>query len=120
MAAMAKVKQKRHETKAPRSRKPATAPQKTTKPATKARKDAGESKPKPPASAAKKPLRPKLERDSFRMTGAEFDGLRKLKARAKALGVPAKKSEILRAGLRTLHRMDDEHLAVLLAQVQAL
>jgi hypothetical protein len=98
-----------------RSRQAAAPAEKTAKPAAKARKEAG--KPKPPA-ASKKPT-PKLERDSFRMTGAEFDGLRKLKERAKSLGVPAKKSEILRADLRILHRMDDEHFAVLLAQVQA-
>lgn len=116
MATAKKMQQKRHETKTSRPPKTAAASEKIAKPAAKPRKDAAE--PKPPA-APKKPAAPKLERDSFRMTRGEFDGLRKLKARARALGVPAKKSEILRAGLRTLHRMDDEHFAVLLAQVQA-
>ena len=104
--------------------------QKPAKPAVKrvakpVSKSAAKPAPKPVAKAAKpaqKPARPKaakLERDTFRMTRDEFDALRKLKSRAKSLGVPARKSEILRAGLRTLHRMDDEHFAVLLAQVQS-
>lgn len=111
MATARKVQQKRNETRtAPARRKAAPA-----------RKAAAPQKPerqKKSAPGQKKPAAPKLQRDTFRMTSAEFDELRKLKTRAKALGVPAKKSEILRAGLRTLHRMDDEHFAVLLAQVQ--
>ena len=118
MATAKKVKQKRHETASSRSRKAAPP---ARKPAAKAAKPAakadGDAKPKPPAKA-KKPAAPKLERGTFRMTGAEFEGLRKLKSRARSLGVPARKSEILRAGLRTLQRMDDEHFAVLLAQIQ--
>ena len=120
MATAKKVKQNRHETAASRSRKAPPAAKKSTKkaakPAAKPGKAAGKTK---PPAAPKKHAPPKLQRDSFRMTGDEFEGLRKLKARARSLGVPAKKSEILRAGLRTLHRMDDEHFAVLLAQVQS-
>lgn len=117
MATAKKVQQKRHETASSRTRTTPAAAKKTTKKAAgKPRKEtAAASKP----AAPKKPVPPKLARDTFRMPDSEFDGLRKLKARAKSLGVPAKKSEILRAGLRTLHRMDDEHFAVLLAQVQA-
>lgn len=112
MATAKKVKQKRHETPA------STAPR---KPAS-AKKPAAAPTPKAPEKAASKPARKKpsvkMARDTFRMPATEFDALRKLKARAKSLGVPAKKSEILRAGLRTLVRLDDEHFAVLLAQVQ--
>lgn len=77
---------------------------------------------KPAKTKTAKPAKPakpaKAQRDTFRMPVAEFDLLRTLKSRAKSLGVPAKKSDILRAGLRTLQRMDDEHYAVLLASVQ--
>ena len=89
------------------------------------KKDAMSVQPdKPVASAktAKKPKAPKPSkrvRDTFSMPEAEFEALRKLKTRAKSLGVPARKSEILRAGLRLLQRMDDEHFAVLLASVQS-
>jgi hypothetical protein len=120
MATAKKVQQKRHETVSSHSRKTTPAAKKPATKSAKAATKAGKetAKPKQP-KAPKKPAPPKLQRDSFRMTGDEFDGLRKLKERAKSLGVPARKSEILRAGLRTLHRMDDEHFAVLLAQVQA-
>lgn len=77
------------------------------------------AKPTQPAKAAKKPKPPKPVRDSYSMPQAEFDALKKLKGRAKSLGVPAKRSEILRAGMRLLQRMDDEHFAVLLASVQS-
>ena len=52
----------------------------------------------------------KIMRDTFRMPRADFDLLRALKARARALGQPCKKSDLLRAGLHALQRYDDAQL----------
>ena len=49
----------------------------------------------------------KMMRDTFRMPRADFELLRALKARTKALGHPCKKSDLLRAGLHALQRYDD-------------
>ena len=86
--------------------------------ASKKAKAAKEARPAKPAKAAKPAKPAKPVRDRFVLPAAEFEGLRKLKTRARSLGVPAKKSEVLRAGLRVLHRMDDEQFAALLASVQ--
>lgn len=120
MATVKKVSSKRSKSKSPprAASAPARAADTAPKPAApkKAEKAAKTVK---PVKTPKLPKRPKPLRDTFRMPAPEFDGLRTLKTRAKSLGVPAKKSEILRAGLRTLQRMDDEHFAVLLASVQS-
>ena len=49
-----------------------------------------------------KPKKPKLVRDSFTIPKDEFDVLVELKQRAQKLAHAAKKSEILRAGVRLL------------------
>ena len=59
----------------------------------------------------------KLVRDSFTMPRDEFERIARLKARAIDLKRPAKKSELLRAGLQVLERLDD---ASLLATLNAL
>lgn len=65
----------------------------------------------------KKPAKPKLVRDSFSMPKEDYAVLQDLKARAAGLGRPAKKSEVLRAGVKALAAMGD---AAFLAQVGAL
>lgn len=100
--------------KAPAARRPAPAP-------------AGKAIAKPPkaAPAAKrtaapaKPLpepKPKLVRDSFTMPKAEYAVIEQLKRRASVLERPAKKSELLRAGIKALSALSD---AALLAALQA-
>jgi hypothetical protein len=72
-----------------------------------------------PPQAAAKPLKSnaKLVRDSFTMPQADYDLISILKTRAVALRRPAKKSELLRAGLHSLQALAD---AQLLAALEAL
>jgi hypothetical protein len=51
--------------------------------------------------------KPKLVRDSFTIPKAEYTVLVDLKARAAKLASPAKKSELLRAGVKALAAMSD-------------
>ena len=62
-------------------------------------------------------VRIKLVRDSFTMPRDDFERIARLKGRAIDLKRPAKKSELLRAGLQVLERLDD---AALLATLNAL
>ncbi|MDP1902461.1 MAG: hypothetical protein Q8K96_18730 [Rubrivivax sp.] len=64
----------------------------------------------PPAASPAKPHREKLMRDSFTMPAGEYALIGQLKQRAVALARPAKKSELLRAGLKALAAMSDETL----------
>ena len=61
------------------------------------------------AEVAKQP-RVKLVRDSFTMPRDEFELIAKLKARAGDFKRPAKKSELLRAGLQVLAALPDKQL----------
>ena len=54
-----------------------------------------------------KPRKPKLVRDSFTIPKAEYAVIEALKLRAAKLGRPAKKSEVLRAGVQALAGMGD-------------
>lgn len=63
----------------------------------------------PPAPKAEK-LKTKLVRDSFTMPAADFALIAALKDRALAFQRPAKKSELLRAGLHALQLLDDTKL----------
>lgn len=110
------------------TRKTASAPKRTarTTPATRkaaprpaAKAATAGSKPK--AEAAKpaksdKPRKPKLVRDSFTIPKLEYAVIDVLKERAARLGRPAKKSEVLRAGVMALQAMSDN---AFLACVQA-
>lgn len=98
----------------PRAKAPAARPQpakrapsaaaKPAKPA-KAAKPAKTTK---PAAAAPSPAKaPKLVRDSFTIPKNEYALLADLKQRAARLERPAKKSEILRAGIAVLSAMAD-------------
>jgi hypothetical protein len=52
----------------------------------------------------------KMERDSFTMPKEEYVQFSALKKRLEVLGQPAKKSELLRAGIKLLTDMTDAHL----------
>jgi hypothetical protein len=59
------------------------------------------------APKAEKPIKPKLVRDSFTIPKEEYQVLADLKTRLTKLMQPAKKSELLRAGLKVLAKMPD-------------
>jgi len=60
---------------------------------------------------AEKAKKPKLVRDSFTMPEEEYAVIDALKRRCLASGVAAKKSEILRAGIKALAAMSETKLA---------
>ena len=72
---------------------------------------------------AKKPIakaksqKVKMERDSFTMPKDEYAQLTILKARLTAMGQPAKKSELLRAGIKLLVAMSDNTLKTTLGKI---
>lgn len=59
----------------------------------------------------------KMERDSFTMPKEEYAQIATLKKRLELAGQPAKKSELLRAGLKLLAAMDDAALKTALSSV---
>lgn len=63
-----------------------------------------------PAEAKPAGKKHKLVRDSFTMPQPDFDLIAALKKRALAAGHVAKKSELLRAGLHALTRLDEAAL----------
>lgn len=69
-----------------------------------------------PAKATKVP-KLKMERDSFTMPKTEYAQLGVLKDRLVKLGQPAKKSELLRAGIMQLAAMTDAALKAAMAKV---
>jgi len=99
--------------KAPAKKTPARAP---------AKKAAPTAKPAKPAKPEKadKPKKPKLVRDSYTIPKTEYVVLEELKLRAAKLGQPAKKSELLRAGLKALAAMGDAAFKSSVAAVPAL
>ena len=72
------------------------------------------------AAAVVEPLkqRVKLVRDSFTMPREDFERIARLKSRAIDLKRPAKKSELLRAGLQALEHLDDAGLHAALNALQ--
>jgi len=110
---------------------PAAKPAATAKPAAKAA-----AKPKAAAPAASKPAaksaapvapakeakakKPKLVRDSFTIPKDEYAVVETLKQRAAALAQPAKKSELLRAGLKLLTTLSDTALRSALQAVPSI
>ena len=69
-----------------------------------------------------KPEKAKVEkirmvRDSFTMPKDEYAQLTLLKARLTSMGQPAKKSELLRAGIKLLAAMSDNTLKTTLAKI---
>ena len=67
-----------------------------------------------------KPKKPKLVRDSFTIPKAEYMVLDGLKQRAAKLTRPAKKSELLRAGIKALAALSDAAFLIALEQVPAI
>jgi hypothetical protein len=67
-----------------------------------------------------KPKKPKLVRDSFTIPKTEYVVLEALKQRAVGLAQPAKKSELLRAGIKALAAMSDTDLRAALQAVPAI
>ena len=80
-----------------KAKKPQAAPAARTAPQAKAARPA----------KADKAKKPKLVRDSFTIPKNEYTVLEDLKMRAAKLGRPAKKSEVLRAGVMALAAMGD-------------
>lgn len=95
-----------------------------------AKKAASKSAPETPASPAAKDVgvvvaapvkqKVKLVRDSFAMPKNEYLALSDLKLRSARLGMPAKKSEILRAGVAVLSKMSDTGFAAVLDAIPSL
>ena len=75
-----------------------------------------------PAKAEKieKAKKPKLVRDSFTIPKAEYLVLEELKQRAAKLTRPAKKSELLRAGIKALAALSNAAFLTALEQVPAI
>lgn len=67
-----------------------------------------------------KTKKPKLVRDSFTIPKPEYVVLDELKQRAARLTRPAKKSELLRAGIKILAALSDAAFLTALAQVPAI
>jgi len=72
------------------------------------------AKPSPEQKPAPKVAEPKLIRGRFTLPEADFDKIAALKRRARQLGRPAKKNELLRVGLSMLSSLSDEQLIVAL------
>jgi hypothetical protein len=82
----------------------------------------GTPKPIKSAKPAKptKPAKPKLVRDSFTIPKDEYQVLADLKLRLTKLMQPAKKSELLRAGLKALTAMSDATIKMALQAVPSI
>ena len=106
--------------KAPTAKKPAAKAPATKRTASKAivaKPAAAKPVAAKPTKAEAKPKKPKLVRDSFTIPKDEYAGIDTLKERSVALGRPAKKSELLRAGLMALLAMSPNALHAALEAV---
>lgn len=105
--------------KAPTATKPAKAARPTPEPAAAAKPAKPAKAPKPAKPEAKPPkVRPRLVRDGFTMPESDFSLIGTLKARALGAAHPAKKSELLRAGLHALSAMDTPTLVAALSRLE--
>lgn len=100
--------------KKPAVKKPAVKA--SAKPIAKSLAKAADSKP----AKTEKPKKAKLVRDSFTIPKDEYVVIDALKQRAGKLARSAKKSELLRAGIKALAAMSDEAFVRALAQVPAI
>ena len=91
---------------------PKVAPKTVAKPAAKP-----SVKPETQAKAAK-PKASKVIRDSFTFPETDYQKISELKKTCLALGVNAKKSEILRAGLHALDSLDKDRLKDLISRIE--
>ena len=105
--------------KAPVKAQPKAASKPVAKPVTKV-KPVAKPAAKPAAKTAivkvTKAKKPKMVRDSFTFPKDEYSVLDALKLRAAKLGSPAKKTELLRAGVKAIAAMSD---VAFLASLQA-
>lgn len=107
----------------PPAKKAAPKKSQVSKLAAKTALQAAKAPPKPKAAKAPKAdkaKKPKLVRDSFTIPKSEYAVLADLKQRSAKLGAPAKKSEVLRAGIKALAAMGDTAFAAALGTVPAL
>ncbi len=74
----------------------------------------------PKVKKVEKPKKPKLVRDSFTIPKLEYLVLEELKQRANRLTRPAKKSELLRAGIKLLASLPDAGFLAAMEQVPAI
>jgi hypothetical protein len=77
----------------------------------------------PPAATGlkvTKPKKAKMVRDSFTMPKVEYTVIDELKQRAMALSHAAKKSELIRAGIKALAQMSDAEFLIAMAAVPAI
>ncbi|MFM7505354.1 MAG: hypothetical protein ACKO3M_02110 [Rubrivivax sp.] len=109
-------------------RRPAAAEAAQPAPA-QSRKRVGPAVSKAAAAPSAEPVAPagkpaatgtKLVRDSFTMPQADFELVALLKARALEFKRPTKKSELLRAGLHALNRLNDKALQAALESLTPL
>lgn len=77
-------------------------------------------KPPEPVTKPVKAKKPKLVRDSFTIPKDEYGVLAELKQRCAKLEHPAKKSELLRAGIKALAGMSDKSLLAALKAVPSI
>jgi hypothetical protein len=106
--------------KAPAAKKPAAKAPATKRTASKAivaKPAAAKPVAAKPTKVEAKSKKPKLVRDSFTIPKDEYAGIDTLKERSVALGRPAKKSELLRAGLMALLAMSPNALHAALEAV---
>ncbi len=111
---------------ATRKKSPArVAPQATGRAAGPAAKSAVKAQPAAPAAKKPKVKEPKIKeskvkvvRDSFTMPQGEYLKIAEIKEAASKAGVPVKKSEVLRAGLKALAAMSPAQLKVALAGLE--
>lgn len=103
----------------PAAAKPAARPVPARAPVVPAAAPANAGAPAKPVKV-EKPKKPKLVRDSFTIPKAEYLVLDDLKQRAARLAAPAKKSEILRAGIKALAAMSDVAFLACMGAVPAI
>jgi vancomycin resistance protein YoaR len=98
--------------RAPRQSAPARPAAKVARPAAAppTTKPTGPKKPSAASLAARQPTKAKLVRDSFTMPQSDFALIAGMKERALSFKRPAKKSELLRAGLHALSALNDAAL----------
>ena len=93
-----------------------------------ARKTSAPAQAKSPSAKSTAPIetkpaklkKPKLVRDSFTIPKSEYAVIEVLKLRSQKLARPAKKSELLRAGIKALAAMSDLQFKAALAEVPAI
>lgn len=78
----------------------------------------GSEKQKKPSKKKEKPPKVKLVRDSYTIPKDEHASIEELKQRCLSHGMAAKKSEILRAGLRALNEMDNTALLDIMTRIE--